>query len=369
MTAETTLFIFILLLYLAQCALFTYGLLKARFDKDPFFQPRVSVVTAARNEEQNIAACIESLTRLEYPKNKLEIIIVDDNSTDKTSNIMRGFADKHSNVKALNGSRTVGNLRGKANAIAQGIDVSSGEIILMTDADCVVPPSWVQATVQHYTDDIGVVAGLTLLQPVGWFAGMQSLDWAYILAVASATMALKNPLSCIGNNFSFRREAYDEVGGYRGIKFSVTEDFALFKAITRSGRWGYRDPLEKESLVFSKACGTLPELYRQKRRWGVGGKDMPLSGLMIMVIAFCMHFFLIGGYFFNLSLMFLLFGFAVKFLCDFILLSIPLIKSKQFTQLKYFGLFEIYYMLYVIILPFAVFFGGKVSWKGRKYKQ
>jgi cellulose synthase/poly-beta-1,6-N-acetylglucosamine synthase-like glycosyltransferase len=366
-TAETTLFIFILLLYLAQCALFTYGLLKARFDKDPFSQPRVSIVTAARNEEHNIAACIESLTRLEYPKDKLEIIIVDDNSTDATSNIIRGFADKHSNVKALNGNQTVGNLRGKANAIAQGIDMSSGEIIFMTDADCVVPPSWVQTTVQHYTDDIGVVAGLTLLQPAGWFAGMQSLDWAYILAVASASMALKNPLSCIGNNFSFRRKAYDEVGGYHGIKFSVTEDFALFKAITRSGRWGYRYPLEKESLVFSTACRTIPELYRQKRRWGVGGKDMPVSGLMIMAIAFCMHVFLLAGYFFNLGLIFLLCGFAVKFLCDFVLLSIPLIKTKQFAQLKYFGLFEIYFMLYVIILPFAVFLGGKVSWKGRKY--
>jgi cellulose synthase/poly-beta-1,6-N-acetylglucosamine synthase-like glycosyltransferase len=338
-TAETTLFIFILLLYLAQCALFTYGLLKARFDKDPFFQPRVSVVTAARNEEQNIAACIESLTRLEYPKNKLEIIIVDDNSTDKTSNIMRGFADKHSNVKALNGSRTVGNLRGKANAIAQGIDVSSGEIILMTDADCVVPPSWVQATVQHYTDDIGVVAGLTLLQPVGWFAGMQSLDWAYILAVASATMALKNPLSCIGNNFSFRREAYDEVGGYRGIKFSVTEDFALFKAITRSGRWGYRYPLEKESLVFSKACGTLPELYRQKRRWGVGGKDMPLSGLMIMVIAFCMHFFFDWRIFFQSQPDVLVIWVCSKISLRFYLIEYPLDKIQAIHSIKIFWTF------------------------------
>ncbi len=367
MTAETILFVFILLLYFAQCALFTYGLLKARFDKDPSFQPRVSVVTAARNEEHNIGACIEALTQLDYPKDKLEIIVVDDNSTDATANIIRSFADKHSNIKTLNGSRTVGNLRGKANAIAQGIDVSSGDIILMTDADCIVPPSWVRTIVQHFTDDIGVVAGLTLLQPAGWFAGMQSLDWAYILAVASATMALKNPLSCIGNNFSFRKKAYDEVGGYRGIKFSVTEDFALFKAITRSGRWGYRYPLEKESLVFSKACRTIPELYRQKRRWGVGGKDMPVSGLMIMVIAFCMHAFLIGGYFFNLSLMLLLLGFAAKFLCDFALLSIPLAKSKQLGQLQYFGLFEIYYMLYVIILPFAVFFGGRVLWKGRKY--
>ena len=367
MTAETTLFIVILLLYAAQCALFTYGLLKARVEKNPYFQPRVSVVTAARNEEHNIGACIESLTRLDYPKDKLEIIIVDDNSTDATANIIRGFAKNHSNIKALNGSQTVGNLRGKANAIAQGIDVSSGEIILMTDADCVVPPSWVQTIVQHYTDDIGVVAGLTLLRPASWFAGMQSLDWAYILAVASATMALRNPLSCIGNNFSFRRKAYDEVGGYRGIKFSVTEDFALFKAITRSARWGYRYPLEKESLVFSTACKTLPELYRQKRRWGVGGKDMPVSGLMIMVIAFCMHVFLIGGFFSNLGPMFLLSGFAIKFLCDFVLLSIPLVRSRQFAQLRYFGLFEIYYMLYVIILPFAVFLGGKVLWKGRKY--
>ena len=84
MTAETTLFIFILSLYFAQCALFIYGVLKSRFDKDPSFQPRVSVVTAARNEEQNIGACIESLTRLDYPKDKLEIIIVDDGSTDAT---------------------------------------------------------------------------------------------------------------------------------------------------------------------------------------------------------------------------------------------------------------------------------------------
>lgn len=367
MITETTLFIVILVLYVTQCALFAYGLLNARIEKDSSFQPNISVITAARNEEHNIGACIESLTRIDYPKDKLEIIIVNDNSTDATATIIRNFADQHSNVRALDADQTVGNLRGKANAIAQGIDVSTGEVILLTDADCVVPPSWVRTTVQHYTENVGVVAGLTLLQPGGLFAGMQSLDWAYILAVASATMALKNPLSCIGNNFSFRRKAYDEVGGYRGIKFSVTEDFALFKAITRSGRWEYKYPLERESLVFSKACRTLPELYRQKRRWGVGGKDMPVSGMMIMVIAFCMHVFLIGGLFSNLSLNTLLLGFATKFLCDYLLLSIPLIKSKQFGQLKYFGLFEIYYMLYVIILPFAVFLGGKVLWKGRKY--
>jgi len=367
MTPETTLFIVVLSLYIAQCTLFTYGVLRSRQDTDPRFEPTVSIVTAARNEEQNIAACVESLTRIDYPNDKLEIIVVDDNSTDATPDIIRNFAANHSNVKAINGNHTIGSLRGKANAIAQGIDVSSGEIILMTDADCIVPASWVRSIVRHYTENVGVVAGLTLLHPSGWFSGMQSLDWAYILAVASAAMALKNPLSCIGNNFSFRRKAYDEVGGYRGIKFSVTEDFALFKAITRTGRWGYKYPLEKESLVFSKACRSLPDLYRQKRRWGVGGKDMPVSGLMIMAIAFCMHLFILVGFFFHLGISLLLFGSAVKFLCDFVLLSIPLIKTRQFAQLRYFLLFEIYYTFYVIMLPFAVFLGGKVLWKGREY--
>ena len=367
MTPESTLFVIITLLYVGQCFVFTYGVLKARYKKNLHYEPVVSVVAAARNEENNIPACLESLARLDYPKEKLEIIVVDDNSTDATPGIIRGYATRYSNFKTLTAKQATDKLRGKANAIAQGIDISSGEIILMTDADCVVQPSWVRSTVENYSDDTGVVAGLTLLHPRSWFAVMQSLDWAYILAVASATMALKNPLSCIGNNFSFRRKAYDEVGGYRGIKFSVTEDFALFKAITQSGRWEYRYPLEKETLVFSNACGTIPELYRQKRRWGVGGKDMPLSGMMILVIAFCMHALFLAGFFFNISLAILLGGFLAKIVCDSILLSVPLRRTEQTAQLKYFWIFELYYIVYVILLPFAVFLGGRVVWKGRKY--
>ena len=347
--------------------LFIFGLTKERFEKTEFFEPKISIVTAARNEENNIGACLDSLTRLDYPIGKLEIIVVDDHSTDGTPGIVRRFANTFPQVRAIEGKKPTDQLRGKANAITQGIDVSSGEIILMTDADCTVPPTWARATVQQYSENTGVVAGLTLLRPEGWFAGMQSLDWAYILAVASASMGLKNPLSCIGNNFSFRKKAYDDVGGYRGIPFSVTEDFALFKAITGSGRWGYRYPLEKESLVFSKACTTIPELYRQKRRWGVGGKDMPVSGLSIMVIAFCMHALILAGFFLQQSIPVFLLGVGLKLACDYAILRVPLQRTGQLSQLKYFWLFEIYYTVYVIVLPFAVFLGGKVVWKGRTY--
>ena len=363
----STLFFLVSAFYFVQCSIFIYGLIKKRSKKNPGYEPTVSIVLAARNEENNIAACLASLIRIDYPKAKIEIIVVDDNSTDATSSIISEITAKNSRITAITASESIDHLRGKANAIAQGIDISTGEIIIMTDADCVVPPSWIRATVQTYASDVGVVAGLTLLHPTNWFAGMQSLDWAYILAVASASMSLRNPLSCIGNNFSFRRKAYDEIGGYRKIEFSVTEDFALFKAITRSGRWDYRYPLEYETLVFSNACKTLPDLYRQKRRWGVGGKNMPASGMMIMVVAFCMHALLLCSLFLEIPSPLLMTGLLGKLLGDFVLLAIPLGRSGQLSQIKYFVLFEFYFILYVIMLPFAVFLGGSVAWKGRKY--
>ena len=367
MTFVTILFAIITILYAAQCLLFMYGLITMRHEKNLSYEPKVSIVTAARNEEKNIRSCLESLVSTDYPPEKLEIIMVDDNSTDATPRIIEEFVSGHPGILMLTAQVSKDHLRGKANAIAQGIDRSSGEIILMTDADCTVQPFWVRATVQNFGETTGVVAGLTLLRPEGWFAGMQSLDWAYILAVASAAMTLKNPLSCIGNNFSFRRSAYDEVGGYRKTKFSVTEDFALFKAITKSGRWEYRYPFEKETLVFSRACSNVRELYRQKRRWGVGGKDMPMSGMAIMVIAFCMHTMVLASPFLGINATLLLSGVFVKIVSDFLLLRLPLLRTGETSQLKYFALFQLYYIVYVIALPFAVFLGGKVIWKGRKY--
>ena len=366
MTA-TTIFIIAGGLYCVQCATFIYALQRFRPPVASRYEPFVSIVMAARNEEKNIVACLDSLVRVEYPADKLEIIVVDDGSTDSTLHLLKERAAQYSIVKIINARQDIDHLRGKANAIAQGIDVSRGEVILMTDADCIVPPTWVKGTVERYTDDVGVVAGLTLLRPSGWFAGMQSLDWAYILAVASAAMSLRKPLSCIGNNFSFRKSAYDAIGGYRKVPFSVTEDFALFKAMTRSGRWGYRYPFSRKTLVFSNACQTMRSLYRQKRRWGVGGKDMSLVGLSIMAVAFCFHGMLLCGPFVGISLPAYAAFFVAKLLLDGFLLAIPLSRTEQLSQFRYFLAFELYFIPYVIILPFAVFLGGRVRWKGRSY--
>ncbi|MCX6136487.1 MAG: glycosyltransferase [Ignavibacteriales bacterium] len=367
MTVLTTLLLAATAAYVGHSLLMLIGLARARFRDNTTYEPTVSIVVAARNEEKNVQECLESLVQLEYPKNKFEIIIVDDNSTDATPSLIAPFVASHSNVRSFVAHPAGGHLRGKANAIAQGIDIASGDIIMMTDADCAVRPSWIRGTVQQYEDTTGIVAGLTLLKYGNWFGGMQSLDWAYVLALASSTMAMGNPLSCIGNNFTFRRKAYDEVGGYRNIKFSVTEDFALFTAITQSGRWGYRYPIRKETLVLSKPCTDSSSLYRQKRRWGVGGKDMSLSGFAIGAVGFLLHALYLLSPFLGMDLVVVGASFGVKLLCDYCVLRVPLRRTDRMAEMQYLFHFEIYFILYIVLLPFAVFLGGAVVWKGRRY--
>lgn len=352
------------LLYTCQVAWFLLGLRRIR-DERIEHQPFVSVVIAARNEEENLAACLSSVLQQTYPEQQYEVILMNDNSTDSTEKIARQFEREYRNlsVRLVLEDRK---LRGKANALAQGIDAARGEIILITDADCVVPATWVEETVKRYSPSVGVMGGMTLQEARNHFEGMQALDWAYLLGVAAATAALGLPLTSIGNNFSFRKKAYDDVGGYRNIPFSVTEDYMLFQAIVATKQWEYRYPLDPALLVISKPCKTIGEIIRQKHRWGTGGRDMKLSGLLIMAIGFFLH----GSLLIGLALghvTAVLTSLLVKSVLDYAFLHTILSRVRRTDLLKDFYFFQLYYILYVVALPFVVFLGGKVVWKGRTY--
>jgi 1,2-diacylglycerol 3-beta-glucosyltransferase len=354
-------------LYFLLFCYFIVGLLRLKRGQLEYQLPSVSVVVAARNEEQTIHRCLESLRNLDYPADKLEVILVDDQSTDRTYEIIHRFLAQHRNFKALKVITQIEHLRGKANAVAFGIEHARGELIFLTDADCVVPRSWVRAIVKEYSNDIGLVASFTLLTTKNSFGGMQSVDWAFLHTLAAAGVGHKKPLSCFGNNLTFRRRAYDEVGGYRKLPFSVTEDFALFTAITRRTNWKYTYLVSPESLVMSLPCGTIKELLEQKQRWAVGGLDMKLKGLVLMGLGFTVNALLIAVAFLGLPLLSVLSIWCLKVAADFALLAIPLVRLRSSSFLKFFPAFEVYYFLYLLALPFIAFSGRKVSWKGREF--
>jgi 1,2-diacylglycerol 3-beta-glucosyltransferase len=330
--------------------------------------PNVSVVVAARNEEENIERCLRSILQVDYPADKLEVVVADDGSTDRTPEIISKIKQEHNNLKVIRIESQINNLKGKANALAQAIAQTNGEFIFLTDADCEVPRTWIKGMLRHFDEKTGVASGVTIIETGKIFYGMQSLDWAFLLSVAAAVGRLFKPVACIGNNMAFRKEAYIECGGYQNLKFSITEDFALFKAITGNGKWGYAFPVDLETLVISKPVKTLKELYHQKKRWGTGGLDTGLLGIAVMSGGFVFHLLLILSPLLIEKISSLLISLVLKFFIDGAFLFKTLRKFKKTSLLKYLPFFELYYIIYVVVLPFVVFFGGKTVWKDRKYK-
>ncbi|MEX2115521.1 MAG: glycosyl transferase, partial [Bacteroidota bacterium] len=111
---------------------------------------------------------------------------------------------------------------------------------------------------------------------------------------------------------------------------------------------------------------TWRELISQKHRWGKGGLDMKFSGFLIMAVGFAQHALILIGPLYG-SVFAALTGWLLKATGDYVFLHRVLKKVNQPGELKYFHHFQLYYLLYVLILPFMVFFGRKVVWKGRSY--
>jgi 1,2-diacylglycerol 3-beta-glucosyltransferase len=331
------------------------------------YQPRVSVVLAARDEEANIGACIESLAQLRYPEELLEIVIVDDRSEDGTQAIARRLTENDARFRVIS-ARSEPEMRpGKACAVMQGIEASAGEIVMLTDADCRVPPSWVEATVEHFADrEVGIVAGFTTMRGDGWLDAIQELDWLYLLSVAAAMIRLRAPQTINGTNFSVRRSAYDRVGGHRGIPFSVTEDQALFHAITSRTDLVARFPMDARTTLETEPCRSLRTLHRQKLRWFTGGRGMTAGSVSFFATVYVFDLLVLAcplvSWPVGLTVL------AAKCAADLVILLPAVMVTRRFSLLVAYPLFQLYCMGYVLVYPPLVLAGLPVVWKGRTYE-
>ena len=358
-------FIIAVSLYFIQSVLFIIGVNK-KFTKI-FGEklPSITVIVAARNEQNNIKECLSSLSNLVYPKEKMEILILDDNSMDNTAQIIKEFIADKPVFKYLFVEEKIGSLKGKTNALAYGIKRATGEIILTTDADCSVSPEWAETLASYYTENVAVVCGFTNQYDDTAFKGMQSIDFLYLLFVAGGAMNLGKPLSCIGNNMSYKKSAYDEVGGYEALDFSITEDFNLLMAINKLKRYKIIYPLDRKGLVTSKPCPDIKTLYWQKKRWGRGGIKSEPVGYSVFISGIAAHLCIcLMPFFFSVLSLYLL---VLKLGIDLFVLKPLHTKLGLKFSFKNFIAFEFYYIIYVVLLPIAVLLKKDIKWKGRVF--
>ncbi len=223
--------------------------------------PSVAVIVPCWNEAATIKATYESLLALDYPKEKLEIILVDDGSTDATATIMRNFAH-HPYVRIVlkeNG--------GKHTALNAGIAVTEAEFIGCLDADSLVEPDALKELISSFADArvAAVTAAMSVHRPKGLLQRMQNAEYIFGITLRHA-FASVNGLYVTPGPFSFyRRSVVNELGGFR--YGHQTEDMEMALRIQQAG---YTIENAPRARVYTKAPGTLLKLIKQRTRWTSG---------------------------------------------------------------------------------------------------
>ncbi len=329
----------------------------------------VSVVVPARNEENNIRVCIESIMTNNYPKDKFEVIVVNDRSTDKTVNVLETLQSRFSNLKVHTISDTTKhmNLKGKPGALQTGIEAAKGDIIMMTDADCIVGENWIESVSKCFNDKkVGLTAAVTNIISNNIFEIAQEVEWVYMHSMACAGIGIYQPLGCFGNNLSVRRSDFMDIGGFENIKFSVTEDLALQQAIFNNKR-EVRYLISNESSVETLPCRTFKEYLKQHHRWALGGLDLGWRGAIFVISSIALWIGL------TTSIIFLEFDwfFVVlfsRFILDFIIIFSSLIRLKKIKLWIWIIPSAMFFILMELIVPFLLL-DRETVWKGQVFKK
>lgn len=232
----------------------------------------VSMVVPARNAADTLMPLLQDLHAQQWPRDLVEVLVMDDGSTDGTGAQVRGMMRTWPGLRllAVRGE-------GKKTAIAQGVAEARGEWVVLTDADARCGPMRIRQImdrVAHGTVDMLLLpvetrAGTSLLQ------ALQADEQAGMLGIAAGTALQGNPVLANGANMAFRKEAFLAVGGYAGDRWASGDDIFLLRRMLKSGR-NVQFLLDPRVLVSVEGERGSKAFWSQRLRWA--GKMRSVGG-------------------------------------------------------------------------------------------
>lgn len=329
--------------------------------------PLITIWIAARNEEANILNCLQGIEALNYPKDRLQILIGNDQSSDRTEELVRSFILEKPHFELVTIQKTINGQRGKANVLANLYEHSRGEYFLISDADVIVNPNWVQGMIAHFeaNPQIGHQVGITSIKGDSLWAAFQSIDWLHALTLLKIAADLRIPLTGLGNNSAITRKAYESTGGYASVPFSITEDFAMFHEVVQKG-FRFKNTISTDVFAETLPMPNLKEFLHQRKRWMVGALQCPWWIVMLLFLqALMLPILCLIGFLFSWKIAVIIW--FIKWLNQSITVLPTIIRLKQWHLIKYLALYELYANSWQMTMIAFYYAPVSVDWKGRIY--
>ncbi len=334
------------------------------------FTTKVTILIAARNEEDKIHLTIRDILAQDYPKHLTEIIIVDDHSTDGTSAIISSYAPQGIRLLQLNEDQPLNSYKKKA--IAEAIKLSSGDLMVATDADCRMGSKWLSTIVGYYEmhNPLMISSPVSYFEEKSLFERMQALEFYNLIATGASFIGNGHASTCNGANLAYRKDTFYEVGGFKGIDdlASGDDELLLQKVAARfPGRVGFLKLYE--AVVFTHAKPNLEEFLRQRRRWASKSVKYKDKKIVALVVGLWLSYVsILANFFLGFYNMFFFGVFAAQFLLviifEFIQMQ-PVLKFFKRPGLLW--LIPVTFPLYIVYFVYIGMIGnkGKYIWKGR----
>ncbi|MEM1054177.1 MAG: glycosyltransferase [Bacteroidota bacterium] len=388
--------------YIARLGAFAVGFARTarRSDdvrRDDACAPVVTVIVAARNEEAVIGRCVDAILACDYPEDRFEVIVSDDDSSDGTAEAVRqriaartvpvlASAEAEADeapLRLVHVPHDPGRLRAhKKRAIEWAVEEARGEIVLTTDADCLVPRGWMRAMAGAFEDPEIVFASGPVRYAAhgGLFARLQALDFLGLMACGGGGIGIGRPNLANGASVGWRRDVFEQLGGFSGIDDVTSgDDELLMQKIAYDGsesgfgRHSVRFVNRPDAVVVTEPVQTVRAFFHQRRRWASKGTRYQPE-LQAMLVGFVLFFLALAGG--TLALVFvpalwpwLLGGFGLKAIGD---LAVLLPATRRFGQRHLLAAYPVYGVAHVFHSLFVGLVGPLsrgFEWKGRTLDQ
>ncbi len=336
--------------------------------KTPSLSPdKVTVIIPARNEAANIGRCLDSLLQQTLPANQMEIIVVDDGSSDATAAIVQSYLV--SGVRLIQLDEDKG---GKKVAITKGIAAATHALIVTTDADCIYPKNWLNTLLCYRAEKnaVFVAAPVKYIQERNFFERFQSLDFLSLQGITAAAVTNKLFNMCNGANLLYTKQAFEKVNGFEGIdQIPTGDDMLLMEKISEVYPSQVHYCYAQDAIVETLPAAGLKAFIQQRIRWASKTTSYKNTNIKLVLLLV---------YLVNLSLFILFFAgcYDLQYLKWGLLLMIAkiifeypfMIRTARFFGKEYllpwFIVAQPFHVLYIVLSASLSFFKS-YEWKGR----